>query len=333
MKIDATLIGPLANVAEVAAAARDAGYDGLFSAEVNHDPFLPLARAADWAGDMELGTSIAVAFARTPMALAYEAWDLQALSGRFILGLGSQVKSHIEGRFSMPWSRPAARMREFVLATRAIWDTWQNGTKLDFNGEFYTHRLMTPMFEPDPIPAGPPRIFVAGVGEKMIRNVAEVADGLFVHGFTTRRYIHEVILPVVESGLAATGRNRSDFEVKYGPFVVTGTTEGEMEIAATETRNRIAFYASTAAYRPVLELHGWGELQTELNVLVRKGQWDAMGELINDEILEEFAVVAPFDELPGVYRRWISGLADRTNIAIPPGVSHEQAASFISQIR
>ena len=193
-------------MAPVATRARAAGYDGVWSAELNHDPFLPLARAADAAAGMDLGTSIAVAFARSPMTLANTAWDLQALTGgRFLLGLGSQVRAHIERRFSMPWSRPAARMREFILALRAIWASWQDGTKLDFHGEFYTHTLMTPMFDPGPIPEGPPRVLLAAVGEAMTRVAGEVADGLLVHGFTTQRYVREVTLPTLDAGLRRSG--------------------------------------------------------------------------------------------------------------------------------
>jgi probable F420-dependent oxidoreductase len=334
MKVDAFLSGSLAEAERVAAGARALGYDGLWSAELAHDPFLPLARAADAAAPMELGTSIAVAFARSPMTLANTAWDLQALTGgRFVLGLGSQVRAHIERRFSMPWSHPAARMRELVLAMRAIWASWQDGAPLDFRGDFYSHTLMTPNFNPGPIPSGPPKVLLAAVGEAMTRVAAQAGDGLLAHSFTTPRYLQEVTLPTVEKALAAAGRARDTFEVKYAPFVVTGADELEMRRSADEARERIAFYASTAAYRPVLECHGWGDLQSELNALARKGEWKAMGDLIDDEVLGAFAVVATIDDLPDAYRAWVSGLADRTSFTVPAGLDRERAADMVSAIR
>ena len=326
--------GELAQAESVAAEARAAGYDGLWSAELNHDPFLPLARAATAAIPMQLGTSIVVAFARSPMTLATTAWDLQGLTGgRFLLGLGSQVRAHIERRFSMPWSHPAARMREFVLALRAIWGAWQDGTKLDFRGDYYSHTLMTPAFDPGPLPGGPPRVLLAAVGTAMTRVAAEVADGLLVHGFTTRRYLAEVTLPALTAGLAQAGRARDGFEVKYSPFVVTGDNEAEMADAADEARERIAFYASTPAYRPVLELHGWGDLQTELNAMARKGEWKAMGGLIDDEVLEAFALIAPRPDLPAALGQWVRGLADRTGLAPAPGTDPERTAEMLAILR
>jgi probable F420-dependent oxidoreductase len=334
LKVDAFLSGGLADAEVVATDARSAGYDGLWSAELSHDPFLPLARAATAAAPMELGTSIVVAFARSPMTLATTAWDLQALTGgRFLLGLGSQVRAHIERRFSMPWSRPAARMREFIVALRAIWASWQDGTKLDFRGDFYSHTLMTPMFDPGPVPEGPPRVLLAAVGTAMTQVAAEVADGLLVHGFTTPRYLREVTLPTLTAGLAQAGRSRDGFEVKYSPFVVTGANEQEMGRAADEARERIAFYASTPSYRPVLELHGWGDLQSDLNTLARRGEWKAMGGLIDDEVLEAFALIAPAPDLPDALGRWVRGLADRTSVASRPGASPAETAEMVVAVR
>jgi probable F420-dependent oxidoreductase len=250
------------------------------------------------------------------------------------LGLGSASEGPIlKADSRCPWSRPAARMSEYVEAMRAIWDAWQNGTSLNFQGEFYAHKLMTPMFDPGPLPGGPPRIFVAGLGVSMIRNIAEVADGPLSSRLTTRRYVQEVILPLVDSGLAVASRDRGTFEVKYGPFVVTGTNEVEMSDSATEVRRRIAFYASTPAYRPVLELHGWGELQSDLEVLARRGEWAVMGDQIDDEILEAFAVVAPLDELPEAFGRWVAGLADRTNFSVPSRVQPDESASYVQRVR
>jgi probable F420-dependent oxidoreductase len=333
VKIDALMRGGPGEAAAEAAAARAAGYDGLHSSELRHDPFLLLARAAGGAPELEFGTSIAVAFARSPMTVAHSAWDLQALTeGRFTLGLGSQVKAHIERRFSMPWSHPAARMREYVLALRAIWRSWQDGGKLDFDGQFYRHTLMTPMFSPGPLESGAPRVLLAAVGDAMTRAAGEVADGLIVHGFTTPRYIREVTLPTLRQGLARGGRAREDFEFVYAPLVVTGADELAMAASAAAARERIAFYASTLAYRPVLELHGLGDLQGELNALARRGEWQAMGGLIDDAVLGEFAVVATLDELPAAYARRVGGLADRTSFTPPETMGTDAARELIASI-
>jgi probable F420-dependent oxidoreductase len=211
--------------------------------------------------------------------------------GRFLLGLGSQIKPHITKRFSMEWSHPAARMREFVLAMRAIWDCWHSGTKLDFRGDFYTHTLMTPFFNPGPSEFGAPKVFLAGVGELMTEVAGEACDGFICHGFTTERYLREVTLPALERGRAKAGKTMEGFQIIGPSFVVTGATEEDMGKAVAGTRQQIAFYGSTPAYRPVLELHGWGELQDDLNRLSKQGAWKEMGELIDDEILNTFAVV------------------------------------------
>ena len=212
------------------------------------------------------------------MTLANVGYDLQQYSGgRFILGLGSQIKPHIDKRFSMPWSHPAARMREFVLAMRAIWACWNEGEKLDFRGEFYTHTLMTPFFNPGPNPHGVPKVFLAAVGERMTEVAGEVCDGMLVHGFTTERYLQEVTLPALERGYAAGGRKRDEFELSIPAFVVTGENDEAIEQADAAVRQQIAFYGSTPAYRPVLDLHGWGDLQDELNVLSKQGEWVEMG--------------------------------------------------------
>jgi probable F420-dependent oxidoreductase len=293
MKVDGGIGTDLRTVGSNARAQEEMGYSGLWSAETNHDPFLPLLMAAEHTEKAELGTSIAVAFARSPMTLAQTAYDLHAYSGRFILGLGSQIKPHITKRFSMPWSHPAPRMRELVLAIRAIWDCWNNGTKLDFRGEFYTHTLMTPFFDPGPNPHGNPKIFLAGVGELMTEVAGEVCDGFMCHGFTTERYLREVTLPALARGRAKAGKTMEGFEIIGPSFVSTGTTDEEMAAAAKGTRQQIAFYGSTPAYRGVLELHGWGELQDRLNTLSKQGKWEEMGTLIDDDVLNTFAVVAP----------------------------------------
>jgi probable F420-dependent oxidoreductase len=311
MKIDGGLRGGLDHATAAGAALERRGYDGVLSAETSHDPFLPLLLAAQDTERLDLATSIAVAFARNPMTLAQTAWDLQAAShGRFILGLGSQIKPHIERRFSMPWSHPAARMREMILAIRAIWGCWNEGTKLDFRGDFYTHTLMTPFFNPGPNPHGDARIFLAGVGELMTEVAGEVADGFICHGFTTRRFLDEVTLPALEKGRAKAGKTMEGFELSGPMFVVTGRDDAEMAEAAKGVRGQIAFYGSTPAYRKVLDLHGWGDLQGELNRMSKDGRWAEMGGLIDDEILAEFAVVAPLDQVAaGLRDRWGDVLA------------------------
>ncbi len=298
--------GGLEAVGELAKDQEAAGYDGFWTAETAHDPFLPLLLAAEHTTTIELGTSIAVAFARNPMLLANVGYDLQAHSkGRFVLGLGSQIKPHITKRFSMPWSHPAARMREMVLAIRAIWDCWDNGTKLDFRGDFYQHTLMTPFFNPGPNPYGTAKIFLAGVGELMTEVAGEVADGFICHGFTTAKYLREVTLPALERGRAKAGKTMEGFEIVGPSFVVTGTNEQELDAAAAGTRQQIAFYGSTPAYRPVLDIHGWGALQDELNALSKQGKWVEMGTLIDDEILNTFAVVGEPEQIaPELHRRY-----------------------------
>ena len=309
MKIDSLLLGSITETGTAAADLEAAGYSGAWTAEGPHDPFLPLAAAAAQTTEIELGTAIAVAFARNPMLLANIGWDLQTLSqGRFVLGLGSQIKPHITKRFSMEWSKPAARMREMVQAVRAIWDAWLHGTGLRFEGEFYRHTLMTPMFTPrasDLGDFGPPPIFLAGVGPLMTEVSGEVCDGFLCHPFTTERYLREVTLPALERGRARAGASMDGYEIAGPSFVVTGETDEEIERAAAATRQQIAFYGSTPAYRPVLEIHGWGDLQVELNTLSKRGQWVEMGTLIDDEILNTFAVVAAPEEIaPELARRY-----------------------------
>ncbi len=317
MKVDGGL-GALATAGTTARSLEEAGYDGAWSAETSHDPFLPHVLAADATDRLELGTGIAVAFARSPMTLANTAWDLQVQSeGRFLLGLGSQIKPHITKRFSMPWSQPAARMREMILAIRAIWDSWDGDGTLDFRGDFYTHTLMTPFFNPGPSPHGHPKVFLAAVGPRMTEVAGEVCDGLLCHGFTTASYLQEETLPAVETGLAKAGRSRADLELSIPAFIVTGQDEEEMAASAVGVRRQVAFYGSTPAYRGVLEHHGWGDLQDELNVLSKQGEWATMGELIDDEILGTFAVVAEPDAIAGaLLERW-GGLVDRISFYAP----------------
>lgn len=318
MKVDGTILGDLRQAGRSARDAEEDGYDGVWTAETSHDPFLPLLLAAGATERVELGTGIAVAFARSPMTVAQTAWDLQAYSGgRFLLGLGSQIKPHIEKRFSMPWSAPAARMREFILALRAIWRSWTTGDRLDFRGDFYTHTLMTPFFDPGPNPHGPPRIFLAGVGERMTEVAGEVADGFLCHGFTTETYLREVTLPALQRGLERSGRALADLDISGPAFVVTGTNEEEMAASAVAVRRQIAFYGSTPAYRGVLDRHGWGDLQDELNRLSKRGEWEAMGELVDDDMLRTFAVVAEPEAVPAALAERYGDVVTRMSFYVP----------------
>jgi probable F420-dependent oxidoreductase len=331
MKVDGGIGFDLTKAAAEAQRAETAGYDGTWTAETSHDPFFPLLLAAEHTEHLELGTAITVAFARNPMTLANVGWDLQAFSrGRFNLGLGSQIKPHIEKRFSMPWSHPAPRMREFIAAMRAIWDCWQDGTKLDFRGDFYQHTLMTPFFNPGPSEYGPPRVFLAAVGEKMSEVAGEVADGILIHGFTTERYLREATMPAIERGLAASGRRRADFQLSYPAFIATGTDEQQMTDALAGVRRQIAFYGSTPAYRPVLELHGWGELQTELNSLSKRGEWVKMGELIDDEVLAAFAVVGEPEEVASQVLSRFGDVIDRVSFYMPYAGDQQRFSAILA---
>ncbi len=337
MKVDGGIGNDLSKAGAQAKETEAAGYTGAWTAETSHDPFFPLLLAAEHTETLELGTSIAVAFARNPMTLANIGWDLQAFSkGRFVLGLGSQIKPHITKRFSMEWSHPAPRMREMILAIRAIWDTWQNGTPLAFRGDFYTHTLMTPFFAPDRADLagfGVPKVFLAGVGELMTEVAGEVCDGFICHGFTTERYLREVTVPALERGRAKAGKTMDGFEIIGPSFVVTGGNEAEMMAAADGTRQQIAFYGSTPSYKGVLELHGWGGLQEELNGLSKQGKWVEMGGLIDDEILNTFAVVGePETVAPELHRRY-GDVIQRISFYAPYKTDPERWAKVLADLK
>ncbi|RSN64352.1 TIGR03617 family F420-dependent LLM class oxidoreductase [Actinomadura sp. WAC 06369] len=319
MKIDAHLGADLTGAPAAAAKLEEDGYGGIWVAEAGGDPFLLSLQAASATTAATVGTSVAIAFARTPMTLATVGYDLARHSGgRFVLGLGSQVKAHIERRYSMPWSRPAARMRELVLAMHAIWACWQDGEKLDFRGDFYTHTLMTPFFAQRPHPHGPPPVYLAGVGQRMTEVAGEVADGFFVHPFTTERYLRETTLPALERGRAAAGKDGFDgYTVCGSTMVVTGRTEEEAAEAARGIKQQIAFYASTPAYRPVLDLHGYGDLQPELNTLSKQGKWREMTGLIGDDLLAEFAVTGAPEEIGPALRAKFGDVYDRVTLYTP----------------
>jgi probable F420-dependent oxidoreductase len=320
MLIDTSLRGSFDAIGAEAAKLEAEGYDGLWVSETQHEPFMQCLQAGQSTESATVGTSIAIAFARTPMTLANAGYDLARYTkGRFVLGLGSQIKPHIERRFSMPWSHPAPRMRELIQGMRAIWDTWQNGTKLDFRGEFYTHTLMTPFFTPPPHEYGPPPVYLAGVGELMTEVAGEVADGFFIHPFTTRRYLDEVTLPALRRGREKGGHrigggwSLGDFTVAGPAFVTVGRNEQEMAAAVAGTKQQIAFYASTPAYRGVLELHGWGEIQPELVRLSKQGSWVQMGDLIDDDMLHAFSVVGTPEEVGVALHDKLGDLAQRVS--------------------
>lgn len=335
MKFDATLPPDIDATGPVARALEMEGYDGAWMGETRHDPFLQSLRAIDSTERITVGTSVAIAFARTPMTLANSAYDLARYSrGRFVLGLGSQVKAHVERRFSMPWSQPAARMREFVLALRAIWATWQDGANLDFQGDYYRHTLMTPMFSPPPHQWGPPPVYLAGVGELMTKVAGEVADGFFLHAFTTARYFEEVTRPALLRGREAAGKSGLEgFGVAGVSFAAIGRNEAELARAVIGVRKQIAFYASTPAYRPVLDLHGWGDVQPELTALSKQGRWDEMGGLIDEQMVAAFAVVGTPAEAGKAFATKMAGLVDRATPYAPYEIDPALWLEFRSAVR
>ncbi len=324
MKIDIALqTSVLADVPDRARELEALGCDGIYTLEGAHDPFFPILLGAGATERVDLLTEVAIALSRNPMIVANIADDLQTHSrGRFILGLGSQIRPHIERRYSQPWSAPAARMREFILAIRAIWRAWGEGETLDFRGRFYTHTLMTPTFNPGPNPFGNPPIYLAAVGPKMNEAAGEVADGVFLHPFSTPAYLAETILPSVEKGLAKSGRTRSQFGIGAQVMVGTGLSDEAVRESRERVRSLIGFYGSTPAYRPVLEAHGWGALQDELNALSKAGRWGDMAAVIPDEVVETISVCGAPDEVAARLHERFDGIVDRIGItgSTPPDV-------------
>jgi len=317
MQIDGALLTTSpAESAEAARTIEAQGFDGLLSFEAAHDAFLSLALAAEHTTRVTLTTAIAIAFARNPMTCAYMANDLQLLSrGRFVLGLGTQIRPHIEKRFSQPWSKPNARMREFVRAIRAIFASWETGERLDFRGTFYTHTLMTPFFSPGPNPYGRPRIALAGFGPKMIAVAGEVADGWIVHPLHSPSYVQAEALPALEQGLTRGGRTRRDVEISSQTIVMIGDTDEQIAVARMKAKGQIAFYGSTPAYRVMLEHHGWGHLQPELNAMSKQGRWMDMVGLVTDDMLDTIGVSGrPADA--GRRLRERNAWADRTSVVL-----------------
>ncbi len=312
------------------------GYDGAFSFEAKHDPFLPLVLAAENTTKLRLGTAIAIAFARNPMNLANLAYGVQSISGgRFMLGLGSQVRPHIEKRFSMEWSKPAARMREIVLAIRAIFDCWEGKAPLDFRGEFYTHTIMIPAFDPGPNPFGPPPIVTGGFGPLMTQVAGEAADGFIAHPFNSREALLKNTMPALEAGLVKSGRSREDLEIICATLTVTADSNDEQEFERVKlaARKQLAFYGSTPAYKPTLDVHGWGELHRDLNRMSKEGQWDEMTDLITDDILETIAVVGPREEIAQQIHARLDGIADGVSLTHNRAPDPTQWADIVPQIQ
>jgi probable F420-dependent oxidoreductase len=291
MKIS-TMINTLPQAQADASRFEELGYDAIFTNESKHDPFVMTALAAERTRSVELMTYIAVAFARTPMLAAHSAHDLHSLSkGRFVLGLGSQIKPHVTRRYSMPWSHPAPRMKEYIQALHAIWDCWYEGKPLKFEGSFYNHSLTSPMFMPEDKEYGRPKVMLAAVGPEMAKVAAEVADGLLCHSFTTERYLREVTIPTLERILSSNSRSRSEFRLVGMPFIALGETDEALQKSVQAVKGTIAFYASTPAYLPVLDLHGWSDIHPQLLKLSKQGRWQEMGSLIDDELLNALCVV------------------------------------------
>jgi len=335
MKLDVGMLThDLTSIPAYARKVEALGFDALWSSETQHDPFLPLAVAATVTSRLKLGTAIAVAFPRSPMITAHIAWDLQAASnGRFILGLGSQVKGHNERRFSVKFESPGPKLREIVQALRAIWDSWQNGTRLDFKGEFYRFDLMTPFFNPGPIAHPRIPVFISGVNAYMCRVAGEVCDGLHVHPFNSAKYLREYVHPAVEEGLRVSGRSRSDFTYATASFVIIGDTEEERQRARQAVRQQIAFYASTRTYEPVLAAHGWQDLIPSLHRKSVEGDWTGMARLITDEMVDAYAVTGTHDTIAAQLQQRYAGLLDRTAFYQPhqPGLDDPRVPRVVKE--
>ncbi len=333
MKIDAPVTADMHKIAAQAAALESLGYDGIRLAELNHDPFLPLTLAAANTQRIELVTSVAVAFSRNPMTMAQLAHDLNSFSnGRLVLGLGSQVKPHIERRFSMPWHKAAAQMREFIEAMNAIYDCWYDGKRLDYQGEYYQHNLMPATFTPDNVSGPRPKIVLSATGPLMTRVAAEIADGMIMHPFSSEKYMTEVTLPAIENGLNNSGRNLSDFVLDYAPMIATGTSNEAIDKAVNVLRGHIAFYGCTVAYKPVLEIHGWGDLQDELIVLNRHHRTDEMAALISDEMVNTIGIVGTPEDVVDQMKSRFANLISRTSFHVPD-LPADQLSELLSRLK
>ncbi len=333
MKIDASAASNMSNISSHARQLERLGYDGLRVAELNHEPFMPLALAASQTSTIELVTSVAVAFARNPMSLAIQAHDLNAFSrGRFLMGIGSQVKPHITRRFSMPWHKAARQMREFIEAMNAIFDCWYEGKTLEYVGEYYQHTLMPKTFTPQNIEFGRPKVLLSATGPLMTKVAAELADGMIMHPFSSEKYMSEVSMPAIQEGLRRSGRTLDDFIIDYAPMIATGTTEEELNTSIAVVRDRIAFYGCTVAYKPVLDIHGWGELQDELIVLNRQHKTKQMSDLITDDMVRTIAIVGEPLEVIESMRDRLAGVVGRTGFSVD-GFSDHQISELLERLR
>jgi len=328
---------PLGNwraVPDAARRAEAAGFDGLLSYEIAHDPFAPLILAATVTERVRLGTAIAVCFPRSPMVMANIARDLHAESrGRFTLGLGTQVKGHNERRFSVPWTPPLPRLREYIEAMRAIWRCWETGEKLAYEGKHYSFTLMTPEFSPPPTGLGPVPVTIAAVKPAMIGLAGRLCDGIRLHGFATRRYLEQVAMPALEEGLRVAGRDRSTFEIWGGGFIATGPDEAAVARALEGIRYRIAFYGSTRSYHGVLEAHGAEDLGNKLHDMSKAGRWSEMAAEIPDDLLREFVAAAPYDRLAAAIEKRFGGITDSITIDFPKEMPAEQSAELLADLK
>lgn len=337
MKVDTAFFpSSFEAAAETARRTEELGFDGLWSAETSHDPFFPLVVASRETQRISLGTGVAIVFPRSPMVLANICWDLQANSqGRFILGLGTQVKGHNERRFSVKWVSPVKRLREVILSLRAIWESWQNNTKLEFIGEFYQFTLMTPFFNPGPIAHPQIPIFISGLNPMITQLAGELCDGFYIHGFHSGKYIQETVLPNLQKGLAKAGRKREDLSLITGTFIASGATRDEVEKAKGPVKQQVSFYASTRTYKGVLDAHGWGDTCFKLSAKAAKGDWASMADDITDEMLEELAIVGAYDEIAKKLAARYKGVLDRVVVGLgsPERQDAGRSREFIQEIR
>lgn len=334
MKIDGPFYAQMSGAADEAKRLADIGYDGVYSLEGSWDPFFPLALASEHAPQLDIATGIAVAFPRNPSHIAYQAWDLQTFSkGKFSLGIGSQIKAHIEKRFGVDFSPPAARMREYILAVKAFFDCWQNGSKLNFEGEYYRHTLMTPMFNPGPNEYGVPPIMLGALGPKMTEVAGEVADGLIVHPFNSMPFLEEKALPAVKLGLEKSGRSMDDFCLQVNAIIITGETEEQYQAAEKSVKDLLGFYASTPAYAPPMAAVGLGDLQPKMNALSKQGKWDELGSYVDDHFVDAFCTRGKPEEIAGKLKAKYGDYADRLAIYAPYAAPDAMWKRIISDLK
>ena len=326
MTVGAGLANDLRTIAEEARRLESIGVNSVFVGETQHDPFLPLLLVAEHTQRMTFGTAVAIAFPRVPHVTANVAWDLARYSGgRFMLGLGTQVKNHNERRFSVPWAPPGPRLRDYIACMRAIWDSWQHGTKPNYDGEYYQYRLTSPFFNPGPIDHPDIPVIISAVNPFNARLAGEVCDGIAIHGFSTFRYIREVLIPALHEGARSVEKPLAGLHVRGGGFVVTGRSPQEVEEAKERTRRQISFYASTRSYAHVMKVHGWEDEAAQLRRLSGDAQWEEMARVISDDMLEEFCVIGTWDELPARMREKLAGINTQVTLPLDARTPDEEA--------